>query len=155
MISIELNQKAFRRLVHLYLLSFVASIVALVSEAIIWIDFTEAFDRLTTEHFGEPSELQLYTLGGLLSIGAIAHIAAAIGLLKFKRWSRSLIWMSLLLMVPIAFAPGFSFSWSGPWSIWIESIGSALLGAIILFAYSGDHGAIWFGDPQISEDRTK
>lgn len=142
--SIELNQSTFRRLVQLYLLSFVASIVALVVEGIIWVDFIQAFDTLTIEHFGEPSDLQLYTLGGLLLIGAIAHIVAAIGLMKFKRWSKGLLWISLLLMIPIAFAPGYSFSWSGPWSIWVEMVGSALLGAIILLAYSRDHGATWF-----------
>jgi hypothetical protein len=142
--SIELNQATFRRLVQLYLLLFILSVAAVIWETIVWWEFVEAFDELTAERFGTPSDLQLFGFGGIGLAGGVAHLVAAFGLLKFKPWSRPLIWLSLLPMVAFGFIPGFQVNWSGLWSMWVEIFASALLGAIILLAYSRGHGEIWF-----------
>ena len=47
------------------------------------------------------------------------------------------------MVVPAAI-PSLSVILSDTWSIWSEILGSALMGMIILLAYSRDHGALWF-----------
>ena len=145
--SIELNQATFRRLVQLYLLSILASVVAFGIEYVVWTDFIDAFDELLIEHFGEPSDPQLFFVLGFMALAGIVHIVAAFQLSKFRPWSRSFVWISLLVMLPVSFVAGFEFAWMGPISMWAEWIGLAVLGAILLLAYSQDHGEIWFRKP--------
>ena len=145
--SIELNQATFRRLVQLYLLSIVASVVAFGIEYVVWTDFIDAFDKLLIERFGEPSDLQLFFVLGFMAVAVIVHIVAIFQLSKFRPWSRSFVWISLLVMLPVSFVPGFEFAWTGPLSTWAEWIGMALFGAILLLAYSQEHGEVWFRKP--------
>lgn len=145
--AITLNRTTFRRLVQLYLLSIVIAVAAYALEYVIWQRFADAADRLTTEHFGEASDIQLFSLGGLMFAAFVAHVVAIFGLFAFKRWSRGLSWLSLVVMLPGGFLPFLTISWTGFWTAWIEMIGAALFGAILTLAYSRDHGAIWFGEP--------
>jgi len=105
--NIELSRQTFRRLVQLYLFSFVVALVAILIEMLVWSNFIDDFDSLNIEYFGEPSDLLLFSLGGLGLVGALAHIIAAFGLLKFKIWSKSLVWTSLLLTMPWRLRPDF------------------------------------------------
>lgn len=142
--SIDLNQATFRRLVQFYILSLVLVTVVVILEMMIWSEFGQEFDRLNLEFFGEPSDLQLFLLGGIAIAGGVAHIIAAFGLLKFRPWSKTLIWASLIPTSGLAFVPGSQVTWSGPWSLWIEVLSMALFGAIMLLAYARGLGDIWF-----------
>ncbi len=149
--SIELSRPTFRRLVQVYLFSLMISVAVLVFETIAWSDFVEAFDGLTAEHFGTATDLQLFSLGGIGLAGGIAHVVAAFGLLRFKWWSRRLLWMSLLPMLGFGFIPGFQVAWTGVWSTWVELIGLGFLGAILLLAYACGCGDVWF-ERQLKEN---
>ena len=146
--SIELSQQMFRRLAQLYILSIVLATAAVVLEMIIWSDFDAAFQHLTLKYFEEPSDLQLFLLGGIGFAGAVAHVVAAFGLLRFRPWSRKVIWASLIPMLAFSFIPGLQVSWYGAWSMWLEFVGVALLGAMILLAYSRGLGETWFREKE-------
>ncbi len=144
--TIELNRTTFKRLVWFYLFLLGAGVVALVIELFVWSEFSkfnDAFDKLAIDHFGQQSEFQL----GAGAVLAFAHIVALIGLLRFKRWARSLFWISLLLMIVPSVVPGFLIYWAGPLTSWIGFFDTAALGAILLLAYAREYGAIWFARP--------
>ena len=146
----ELDQQMFKRLVQLYLLTFLASIGTVVYEVLdpTWSAFHDGFDILVDAHFG-PAPEPLQTASLVLALAALVwHMGSAIGLLWFKRWARLGYWASLLPILALEILPLVSRpTVASPWSGWMGEFGAALFGAIVLLAYSSSHGRLWFMTP--------
>ena len=142
--TVELNRATFGRLVKLYLLSILVIVACSVYVMLMWAEFGVAFDALNIEYFGEPDETAFWVTSLVVIGAAVAHLAGLFGLLRYKSWARGLTWISLLVMIPTTFVPGFGFLTSHPAEMWLELANSVLLGMILLLAYSKDHGALWF-----------
>jgi hypothetical protein len=150
--SVDLNRGTFRRLVQLYLLSLVLTVLAAIYEAFhpAYAAFSAEFDSLAVKHFGELTDTQLYILAIPVVGGFIAHLTASFALLRFKRWARWLFWLPLLVGIGFALIPSLAVYWTGFWTGWMTFVGSAIFGMILLLAYSRDHGAIWFSESACS-----
>ncbi len=149
----ELNKNMFRRLVKLIFVVLAACLAAVAYELSSpkWTTFSDDFDALATKHFGTATDAVLIVAGGVGLVSVVWSIASLIGLLSFRRWARWGSWASLLLFVPLTFIPGFYPYYTTPLYDFLAILSSALFGAVMLLAYSRDHGAIWF-ERQISED---
>ena len=147
---LELDRPTFKRLVQFYLLTFAAVVGALAWEAFSpgLRTFAEAYDRLVDAHFGTPAPEWDIAAGVLGMIALLWHLASAFGLLWYKRWARFGFWASLVLILlveffPLVSRPGFQTFWTG----WFTTVNASLFGAILLIAYSSDHGRLWFMKP--------
>jgi hypothetical protein len=145
----ELNQTNFRRLVQLYLLTMVATLMVSIYEAFSppWGSFAGEFDALVERHFGDPLEQWLLPAAALCLASLIWGLASTIGLIGFKQWARFGFWASFLLSVPILFMSGAYPSYSTPRMDLLVFFDGALFGAILLLAYSREHGGMWFNQP--------
>jgi hypothetical protein len=144
--AVELNRATFKRLVQLYLLSILAVLAGATYETFdpTYAAFSTEFDELRSQYFNEISDPALYAVGALCVVGTIAHIAAAVALLSFRRWGRWMFWGSLLLTLPIGFSSALYPYWSSFWTDWSTFAGSGLFGMIVLLAYAREHGTRWF-----------
>lgn len=149
----ELDQKAFRRLVQLYLG------VELVGFGVIGVElftpklwaFSDDFDRLVQEYFGATNDAAMFTALAFGVVSLTTGIASTVGLLWFKRWARTGFWLSILIALPLLLVPGFWLTYSTVWSDVLGFIASALFGAILLLSYSSNHGQIWFNQATATE----
>ena len=141
-----LDQAFFRRLVGFYMLSIPLAVGATVYETLGpgWKEFSNEFDCLAERHFGAPNDTALVLVGPLI----LWHFASLIGLMRFKPWARWGFWVPIALAAPASLVPGFaSPSFTGSIGSYAAEIGAGLFGAIILVAYSTDHGGMWFKGP--------
>lgn len=143
----ELDQKAFKRLAWLYLLSYVLALAASVYESIspAWRSFADEFDHVVSRHTQRPEDGIVYTTALICLFGIIWHVVSVIGLLRFKRWARWGFWVSILLTLPLMSAtavtgPYYVGFWGGLTSL----ANGVLFGMVLLFSYSKQHGFVWF-----------
>ena len=151
----ELNRTTFRRLVQTYLLLMVLTLATAVYEAFrpAWESFSADFDDLVERHFGVPQEHWFAAAGVACSISLLWGLASAVGLLSFRRWARFGFWASFLLFSPVLMVPGFYPYYMTPWGDLLAISASAAFGAILLLAYSREHGEMWFNNS--AEARTE
>ena len=153
--QLNLDQPTFKRLVQLYLATVMVAYGLQVWDAFDPTQqaFSEAFERLVETRFGQSGQdwqARAYYYGLL---GMVWHLASAIGLFWYKRWARFGFWASLLLVlllesIAFSFRPIFQMGWAG---LFTSAI-TALFGAIVLIAYSSDHGHIWFCGYKLKEN---
>ena len=142
-----LDRESFNRLVGLYLISVVLELVAATYEAIGpgWDVFSSEFDSLVEKHFGVMDDITLIIFGAVLLMCLLWHFISLIGLKKFKPWARWGFWVSMALATLVASIPGLAMpSFVGPLGSLTGFIAIGLFGAIVLLAYSRDHGGMWF-----------
>jgi hypothetical protein len=135
--ELKLDKPAYRRLVQLYLVSFLLLIGAAVYSVVdpVLSSFDADFQELVGKHFRHAAASDVMAaVGGMF---LVTHLGATIGLLWFKAWARLLFWSSFLITyaITVIFEPPVYYSTS-----W-------LFGAIIILSYSKDHGVIWFSKP--------
>ncbi|HEX8364542.1 MAG TPA: hypothetical protein VF603_04570 [Allosphingosinicella sp.] len=141
---IELSKATFRRCVQLYLAACV-----LATALCLWqvLDarltaFDFEFRELLRRYYGwsDYSDLALGAGAAIL----LAHLAAMIGLLWFKRWARTLFWSSVLVAVALGTAFGAPVEWYQGWTMALEVVLGGLFGAIVLLSYASGLGENWF-----------
>ena len=150
MIGWSLDEALFRRLVGLYALSIALALAAVVYETLSpgWTAFSDGYDGLVEQHFGEVSDTALGVLGLTYLASLLWHCVALVGLTRFKRWARWSFWASMLVGIMVGFIPGLSMpSYLGMLGTLTTDIGTGLFGAILLLCYSRDHGGEWFKAP--------
>jgi len=141
---IELSKATFRRCVQLYLAACVLAMALclwqVLDARLTAFDFE--FRELLGRYYGwsDYSNLELGTGAAIL----LAHIAATVGLLWFKRWARTLFWSSVLASVALVMAFGPPVEWYEPWTMALEVVFGGLFGAIVLLSYASGLGENWF-----------
>ena len=150
-----LDQVTFRRLVWLYIACWACSIAFIGHEVLApeWTLFGSDFDALVVRHFG-PDDIfgadqsvdgPLRMFIGIGCLGLAWNFASMFGLLRFKRWARTGIWTSVLVLLLLLIAVfGSRPSYSTPLGDMLAAIDSGLLGAILLLSYARGLGAAWF-----------
>ena len=142
-----LDQQFFRYLVGLYSISFVLVFGAVGYETFGpgWQEFSTGFDLLVDQHFGTTSDTTWMVIGAVLLVILVWHLISLIGLRKFSPWSRWSFWASWTLATFVTWLPGMSTPWfTGPLGSLTTEVSAGLFAAIVLLAYSRDHGGLWF-----------
>ena len=142
--TIEWNRASYIRLLQLYVLSLVLTVLSAAYELFAWSDFSTEFDKLTDTYFGEPSDAQWIAVSIITVPAMVAHICSIVGLFSYRSWARLLFWVSLIALLLPSATPGLSVTYSGFAIMILETIGSALFGVIVMISYSKDHGGVWF-----------
>jgi hypothetical protein len=153
---VELNRTTFVRLVQLYVLTLALEVGAAIYESFgpNWSAFSSDFDALAEQHFSAPSEPILISLAVFYAFPLLWGLASIVGLLWFKKWARFGFWASVVLFMPTMFIAGMYPYFVSPWTDLARILSGALFGAILLLAYSRDHGAIWFNSSHASHKVT-
>ena len=140
--QIELSWALFRRLVQLEFLLVALLVPVLLGEFFLFGDIIEAFDSSMTElGYRDAPDVVLMTL---ILIAIPAYFASLIGMLKRKRWARTLYFAGFVVMWPIGFVIFRPVDWAGIYSTTLVDLLAMVAGATLLLAYSRDHGALWF-----------
>ena len=147
--TLRLDRAAFRRLVQLYIVTAIASTAAAVHDYLgpQWSAFSEAFDALVVTHFGDrtvPDPVMWASAAALVGAG-LWMVASMFGLLRFQRWARTGMWMSIVIVLAVSQAAfGSQPSYTTPLTDLLALLDGALFGAILLLAYAEGYGAEWF-----------
>ena len=150
--SIEWNRTSYSKLLQLYVLTFILSVLACAYEVVAWSDFATEFDKLTITYFGEPTDAEWVVAGTIALPALVAHMCSIVGLFRYRSWARILFWISLIVLLLPAALPGLSVSYTGFATMILEAIGSALFGMIVMISYSKDHGGVWFANGRNSAE---
>lgn len=145
-----LDRAFFRFLVGLYILSVGLGFAAAAYETLApgWSEFSDEFDRLVERHFGELGESAQIAAFTIVIAGILWNLVAAFGLRKFRRWSRWNFLLSEILLILLIFIPVVGHPlYLGPSSNLVEGVRVGLFAAVILLAYSREHGTEWFKSP--------
>jgi|GEM_PF-5949558 len=142
--QIELNWSTFRRLVQLELLLLIALILAVAIEVLIpgYAAFDVAFDELAAEHgFDDAPDILIVPISGLL---ITAYVGSLVGMLRGSRAARNIYFATFVLGWPCAWLLSRPVTWSANVTDFVLTLGAMVSGALLLLAYSRDHGQIWF-----------
>ena len=148
--SWTLDRELFRYLVGLYAISIVLAVGAMIYETVgpIWAEYSDGYDLLVEQHFGEASDSSMIVAGVIFIAGLLWHFASLIGLRRFKLWARWSFWASMLPFLFATILPRLSMpGYSGVLGGLTSEISTGLFAAILLLAYSRDHGGLWFKGP--------
>lgn len=148
--SIELSRTTFLKLVRLSLVLLAVILIVAVGEsfALRWARFSAEFDALLAREF---VGIDAYDDNAVIAAGTILvallawNVASLIGLLRFRRWARTGLVASTLLLLALGLPfPGAATTFTTPWMAALTFVDSALIGAVVMMAYSADHGHRWF-----------
>ena len=148
--AIELNQRLFRRLVQLELLVLALFVAILAFEMIIdpkWVAFDTEFHLLVDRHFGEVKQSDGWVIAQMVAMIMVVawFFASTIGLFWFRRWARFGFWAAgVVAMMIIFLIDGYRPNYGSSLYDVFALLDGMLLGAILILAYSRDHGARWF-----------
>lgn len=146
----KLDQRLFRRLVGLYSASFVLVIAYGLFESFgpASRSFSDEFDLLVARHYGVQDETRLLVGLPLALVGLVWHIAAILGLFRFRRWARLSFWMSMAFTIlAICLTDGMRPAFGSPIGTLASEVSTGLFAVVLLLLYSTEHGAVWFRTP--------
>lgn len=152
-----LSRANFIRLAWLNILCMVLAIPVVVYELLDprWIKFSSEFDTLSARTFGTSFDTNsiatMVVTGIVLLVAVIMLVASAFGILWFQRWARLGLWLGMLIFLPLMAVPGFYPTYTNVWWDLLALIGGPITGAILLMAYSPEHGGVWFAERHDSE----
>ncbi len=140
--NLKLDWTTFRRHVQLELFMLLAAVCAVIGEFFAFAGFDESFEMIAAEH-GYRDSADAVVLAVMLILVA-SYLVALFGMLRRKKLARELYLWSLLAGIPLSWIAFKPVSWSGPAADLVVGLTAAISGAILLLAYSRDHGQIWF-----------
>ena len=138
------DQRAFRRLLIIYLLLLPLTLVLLGIELMSppWMEFSEEFDELVAAYFTQGVRDEVWLALGVIAL--IANVVGAVALWRLRKWGRPVFFWSALAYTPLDFLYGLP-TYTSPVSSLLLFASGLLIGAILLISYSKEHGARWLG----------
>jgi hypothetical protein len=140
--GIELNWVLFKRLIKLELLLLALVIPSVFVEQSLYGEVGAAFDGIVADlgYHDAPDGIVLP-----FSVLFIAvYLASLFGMLKRRRWGRTCYTAGLFVLWPLSWLALAPVTWSSNYTEAVSGLASMVSGAVLLLAYSRDHGAHWF-----------